>query len=585
LPTDIPVTDLASTLLALLARTVGWLAVAALIVGVSTSLLAHRRPAAYATLRTSLFGAADERPEFPARRFLRIGVGAAWIIDGLLQAQPHMPAGFVPDMITPGISASPSWLGDLVHPLAVLWSKHPVTADATTVWIQVGLGVLILIGGRGRLAITALWASIGWSLFVWVTGEFLGGLLSPGASWLVGAPGSVLVYALAALLLLAPVSWWESGRGATLARRAVAGWFLIGALLQAIPWEGSWSAAGMSAPFADGSATSQPSLLRRPIESMTALTRQQPALTNAILIAVLLVVAIGLWLTARIEFIVGGLAVCAATWWLAQDFGVLGGVGTDPNTALPLALVLASALPQWNSRPLRKASIGDNSTVRTPWFGGLRQPLAAAVTALGIGAALVVPLAAIATLAGPADASAVAADSGGGVLSIPDRPAPPFSLTDQDNRAVSSTSLHGKLTLVTFLDPVCSDDCPIIANQLAIADRELGALADEIQIVAIDSNPLFPNVADVAAFTTSHGLATLPNWHFLAGPVATLQDVAADYGIAVQVPTVGMIEHGEGIYFLAPDGAEVAYLGDGANDSLTGSYADAVRNEVRRLLA
>jgi hypothetical protein len=49
LPTDIPVADLGSTLLALLARTVGWLAVAALIVGVSTSLLAHRRPAAYAT--------------------------------------------------------------------------------------------------------------------------------------------------------------------------------------------------------------------------------------------------------------------------------------------------------------------------------------------------------------------------------------------------------------------------------------------------------------------------------------------------------------------------------------------------------
>ena len=35
-----------------------------------------------------------------------------------------------------------------------------------------------------------------------------------------------------------------------------------------------------------------------------------------------------------------GIALCLATWWLGQDFGVLGGMATDPDTALPLALVL-----------------------------------------------------------------------------------------------------------------------------------------------------------------------------------------------------------------------------------------------------
>jgi cytochrome oxidase Cu insertion factor (SCO1/SenC/PrrC family) len=138
---------------------------------------------------------------------------------------------------------------------------------------------------------------------------------------------------------------------------------------------------------------------------------------------------------------------------------------------------------------------------------------------------------------------------------------------------------------VTFLDPVCSDDCPTIANQLAEADRRLGRLAGKMQIVAIDSNPLFTHVADVRAFTTSHGLGDLANWHFLAGPGPVLQDLLASYGVQVQVPTVGMIEHDSGIYFVGPDACTRSYLSDGADEVLTSGYAAAVTREVRRLLA
>ena len=47
--------------------------------------------------------------------------------------------------------------------------------------------------------------------------------------------------------------------------------------------------------------------------------------------------------------LVATLVLCGATWWLAQDFGVLGGLATDPNTALPLGLLIASALPGWRA--------------------------------------------------------------------------------------------------------------------------------------------------------------------------------------------------------------------------------------------
>ena len=85
-----------------------------------------------------------------------------------------------------------------------------------------------------------------------------------------------------------------------------------------------------------------------------------------------------------------------------------------------------------------------------------------------------------------------------------------------------------------------------------------------MEFVAIDSNPVFHPGADVAAFTRSHGLAGLPNWHFLCGEPAYTQGVLAAFGMAINVPTVGMVEHSSGVLFVSADGAEAAYLDDGA---------------------
>ncbi len=580
---ETPIPDLSPQLFSLLLRSALCMVLAAAIVGLGVWLLQRTRPDILPRVRQRLFEAKDAAPREPsARRFLRICLGLLWVFDGLLQAQRDMPGGFIPRGIAPGIASSPNWLGDLVEPLARTWTRHPVTADAITVWIQVGLGLLILCGGRGLLSRAALWASVVWALAVWVVGEFLGGLLEPGASWLVGAPGAVLAYVLAAGLLLAPWPWWESGRIPRLTRLGVGVWLLLGAVLQAVPWEQSWSAQSLSEPFSEAAKTAQPALLKAPITTLARWSTAHPALVNAVLIAALVAVGVGLCVSAKTGFVVAGLVVCAATWWLAQDFGVLGGTGTDPNTALPLALLLVSTLPGWSSAPASNEERDSSDQIRRT--SRLRQPVTAAVATLGLAALVVAPLALTRPLFGPADAAAVTADSGGGVIALGHRRAPDFALTDQNGRSVSMHSLRGKLTVLTFLDPVCSDECPVIANQLAIADAQIGALAARVEFVAIDTNPVFHEVSDVAAFTTSHGLDDLSNWHFLAGPVAKLQDLLTAYGVSVAVPSVGMIEHSEGIYFISNKGSQVAYLGDGANADLTTSYGDRLRNEIRTLL-
>jgi cytochrome oxidase Cu insertion factor (SCO1/SenC/PrrC family) len=577
---DTPIANLGPRLDALLLHSLLWLLLAGCAVG--TAWWLARGTLWVERLRVVLLGQ-PAAVEPAARRFLRLSFGLLWIVDGLLQAQSAMPTSFSRVTLSAGLADSPRWLADLVGPLVRTWIRHPVLADATTVWVQVGLGVLFLIGGSGLLLRLALWGSVAWGAVVWVAGEFLGGLLSPGASWLMGAPGAVLVYVVSALVLMAPWQWWATDRSELLVRRAVGSWLLVGAFLQALPWENSWSGNGFSAPFADAAAVRQPAVFRRPIAEIATSVALHPIVANAIVVALLTVVGVGLWLSRRTLFVVAGLVLCAATWWLAQDFGVLGGAATDPNTALPLGLLLACALPYWREKTAtRRFALSPDTADR---FLGVRRAAAAGLSTVALGALVVAPLAVVGPLLGPADAAALAADSGGGIVSVPHRPAPEFALTDQTGRPISLASLRGKLTLVTFFDPVCSDDCPLIANQLAIADRQLGADAGKVEIVAIDSNPTFHNVADVAAFTTSHGLADLPNWHFLAGPPADLQDVIAAYGIVIQVPTVGMIEHGEGIFFIGTDGTQRAYLGDGADVVLTQGYASAVRDEIRRLLA
>ncbi|MDT4892761.1 MAG: hypothetical protein QOE97_1796 [Pseudonocardiales bacterium] len=572
--------DLGPQLLALLLRCLLWTAAGAFAVGVSFSLLSRRVPT---MARRQELLPADPTigcTEPSARAFLRVTFGLLWIVAGLLQAQPKMPAGFVPDVLSPAIASAPRWFGDVVSPLVRAWERHPVSADTVTVSVQVGIGLLLILGRRGLLARLGPWLSIAWSAAVWALGEAFGGLLSTGASWLSGAPGAVLAYAAAAGLLLAPWEWWDRGAAQLTARRFAAVWLGVGAVLQALPAEKQWTSAGLAEPFVTGSSHPQPAFLLQPIARLATIAHEHPAAVNATVIVLLAVTATALWLSGRTVVVVAGLVLCGLTWWLGQDFGVLGGTATDPNSGLPLAVLLVCALPALAAHETTVPA--EPPQVARSW----RPPagVLAAVVSLAVGLTLVVPTVLASRMGGRADASAVAADSNGGLHRIPPRAAAPFTLTDQRGQQVSLSTLRGRLVVLTFLDPVCTSDCPLIANQLAIADAQLGPLAQQVEIVAIDTNPTFSFVSDVQAFTDSHGLGGFANWHFLYGPQDRVQDVLAAYGVSVDVPVVGMIEHSEGMYFIGADGRQLAYLDDGAAAQLTKTYAEQVGDEIRSLL-
>ena len=163
--------------------------------------------------RTSFGPPAGGLPAAPrGRQLIRIGFGVLWILDGLLQAQPAMPLGLGANVTEPSADGAPGWVRSLVDFAARGWAYHPVNAAAAAVWIQIGIGIWLITAARGPWSRLGGLASVGWGLVVWIFGEAFGGIFAPGLSWLFGAPGAALLYAVAGALIALPDRTWIGPR-------------------------------------------------------------------------------------------------------------------------------------------------------------------------------------------------------------------------------------------------------------------------------------------------------------------------------------------------------------------------------------
>jgi cytochrome oxidase Cu insertion factor (SCO1/SenC/PrrC family) len=144
-----------------------------------------------------------------------------------------------------------------------------------------------------------------------------------------------------------------------------------------------------------------------------------------------------------------------------------------------------------------------------------------------------------------------------GLAPVPVRSAPGFTLTDQDGRTLSLSSLRGKVVVLEFMDPHCTDICPIVSQEYVDAYRDLGPLAGKVVLAAVNVNQYHATVADMLAYSREQRLNTIPGWHFFTGPVPDLRKVWNGYEIAVQAPSPDAdIVHTSAVYFIDPAGRE-----------------------------
>ena len=509
-----------------------------------------------------------------------------------------MAAGLPSNVIEPTAAASPGWVQHVVNWAGTTWSYHPVQAAAATVWIQVGIGAWLLAAPRGRASRLAGLASAGWGLVVWVFGESFGGIFAPGLTWLFGAPGAAIFYCAAGALVALPGRYWQSPQ---LGRRilTVIGLFFAGmAVLQAWPGRGFWQG---SRPGTPGTLTGmirsmagvpQPAIFARWVSGFGNFTAAHGFAVNLVAVVALAAIGAGL-LSGQPRLLRPSVVILAvfslADWVLIEDLGFFGGLGTDPNSMIPIVLLAVAgylaltrvpaaataattaATPVAAAGTAAAGALPEAGLPARPGWRDLRQPANLARAFGSVSTRAVVAAWAVAVIiAGAAPAALAQANPNADPIiaraidgnSAPlDFTAPQFRLTDQNGRQVSLASLRGKVVLLTFLDPVCTSDCPLIAQEFRAADQVLGAKSRNVQMVAIVANPVYRAVSYTRAFDSQERLTSLPNWLFLTGSLTQLRQAWRNYSVAAEVvPSGGMIAHNDLAYVIDASGRTRAEL-------------------------
>jgi cytochrome oxidase Cu insertion factor (SCO1/SenC/PrrC family) len=422
-----------------------------------------------------------------------------------------------------------------------------------------------------------------------------------------------------------------------IASRAIGVLLLAFGILQAWPGRGYWQGnlghggLGSLASMAQQmSQTPQPSVVGSIVSWFAGAVSDHGFAAN--LVAVVLLIVLGaafLSADGRILRVAAPAAVVffALDWVFVQDMGVFGGTGTDPNSMVPAALVaLAAYIALTRAAVLAEPAVLNPSLelpadvddevaavvpaavlaaaaaatdappeapARTPAWRGLAvaRPgyllrilaAASAIVLIVLGAA---PMA-LASLSHSADTTlALAID---GPPTQLDANAPGFSLVNQNGHLVTLEGLEPKLVVLTFLDPVCTTDCPVIAQEMRLADQLLGQSARSVEFVAVATNPLYHSLSDLAAFDAAEKLSGLSNWLFLTGTTRQLSRVWSNYGVQVIITKAGgMVGHSDWAYVIGPSGTERWALnadpGPGTGPS-EASFAGLVQQLVLQTLA
>lgn len=510
-----------------------------------------------------------------ARTYLRWSFGIIWLIDGLLQFQVSMPLGLGTDVVQPMSVGTPSWLHSMMKLGISMWNAHPVSLAAGVAWLQVGIGLAILVS-RGRTgrwigAISALYAAL-----IWLVGNGAGGIFVRGATILFGWPGATLFYAVVGVWLFVEPSTFRE-KFSPFVLRFFSILFLIAAFLQSLPAAGFWhggSANALAQMTSTMTSVAQPQGLAWIVRHVGSIAAQMGGGLNIIVILWLLVCSVGLWFSVSRKWNWPTYATtvgCLILWIVAEDTALFGGLSTDFNTLLPMAVLILCAAPRLQAAPAHRRRLPLEIT------NGVGAVVATFATAM-IVTSMVVMLWAPST---GAENTFFLAQNGS--VSVANLPAHGFTLTDQYNHPYSLGEHSGRVTLLTFLDPVCWTDCPLLARQLADVRSQLSANA-KLDIVAVAADPYHHSLEDVRHFIAIHHLSDVKNFYFVTGTNAETSPVWYKYGVGVSMTKAdAMSIHADFMFIISPEGKLKWIIPDDplSNVALTSSTV----SELKSLLA
>ena len=289
------------------------------------------------------------------------------------------------------------------------------------------------------------------------------------------------------------------------------------------------------------------------------------------------------------------LVLCLADWVLIEDLGFLGGLGTDPNSMIPMALLFvsgylamtrvpahqaAAAEPAAGSRRARRRRQVGRSGARaargqagrladrpTPQARGAGSPdllqsalrslaTASAVSIAAAGALGVVLVGVLPSAAASANPNAdpIIAQAIGGTANAVNYPAAGFTPHRSARRAGEpgqparqGGAAHLPRSGVHIRLPA---DRARVRGRRAAAGRRSG----RVQLAAVVLSPTYRSLAAVQAFDRQEGLSRLPDWLYLTGTLPQLRGMARLRDDRADIPAGAMTLHNDVAYVIDRDG-------------------------------
>ena len=139
------------------------------------------------------------------------------------------------------------------------------------------------------------------------------------------------------------------------------------------------------------------------------------------------------------------------------------------------------------------------------------------------------------------------------------RPAPDSRLHDQNGRPVAVAAYRGRPVIVTFIDPLCRNLCPLAAQVLDQADRQLPA-SRRLPIVAVSVDIYADARSNLLLDYQKWGL--VPQWRWAVGTPERLAEVWKRWQVGVWVQAKRIA--GTTVHYITHN--EFAFLVDRAGD-------------------
>ena len=284
-----------------------------------------------------------------SRRRVRTVLGALWLLDAVLQAQPQMfSADWWRSNLAGSAMGQPYFIRQSIVWVVAIVARHPAIWNTAFVSIQLAVGVALL---AGRLERSAIVVSVPWALGVWWVGEGLGMLPTGFATLATGAPGAVLLYPLIGLLAW-PGSLRSPKSGPVATAPAAGSWMTLWAGLSLLQLPLLYPAGQVLRANAQELSDGHPGWL-------AGVAAGHAAAFFAMLAVVQVAVGVGvLWRRTRGPAVFAGVVLAAAYWLFFQYLGgMVAGGSTDPSSGPLLALLGLALWPAgqrlWSSRSSR----------------------------------------------------------------------------------------------------------------------------------------------------------------------------------------------------------------------------------------